>query len=242
MYGPKFAEIYDAVYTLRGKDYEAEAEYVAKVILARRPGAVSLLDVACGTGAHLACFGRTFGHVEGLDISEPMLEIARARNPEAALHVADMRSFDLGRRFDAVTCMFTAIAHQRSADELTATLRCFARHLTPEGIAVIDPWWFPETFLDGYVAADVLEPGHHVIARVSHTRRDGEDASLMTVHYVVADESGARHFAETYSHKLFPRGTYEQALRDAGFVSEFIETVPSGRGLFIGALERAGQP
>ncbi|MEU5987395.1 class I SAM-dependent methyltransferase [Spirillospora sp. NPDC047418] len=242
MYGPDFAEIYDPVYTLRGKDYAAEAAQVTEVILARRPGTASLLDVACGTGAHLAHFGAAFGHVEGVDVSAPMLEVARARNPGTGLHLGDMRGFDLGRRFGAVTCLFTAIAHQESAAGLAATLRCFARHLEPGGITVIDPWWFPETFLDGYVAADVLKPDHRTIARVSHTARDGADASLMTVHYVVADAAGARHFTETYTHRLFTRAAYEGALRAAGFAAEFIEAAPSGRGLFVGTLERAGRP
>ncbi|CAM5280030.1 hypothetical protein GCM10010329_78690 [Streptomyces spiroverticillatus] len=240
MYGPEFAEIYDHVYTLRGKDYPAEAKHVTEEIRARLPEAASLLDVACGTGGHLRHFDGLFEHVEGVELSEAMLEVARDRMPGIPLHQGDMRAFDVGRTFDAVVCLFAAVAHQ-SAEELAGTLRCFARHLRPGGVVVVEPWWFPETFLDGYVAADVLTPDHRTISRVSHTRLE-DGASHMDVHYVVADARGARHFVESYVHRLFPRDLYEQTLRAAGFTTQYVEGVPSGRGLFLGVKEGAWRP
>ncbi|OEJ27991.1 SAM-dependent methyltransferase [Streptomyces agglomeratus] len=238
MYGPEFAEIYDHVYTLRGKDYPAESKYVAEQIRSRSPGASSLLDVACGTGGHLRCFDELFDDVEGLELSEAMLSVARRRMPATRLHQGDMRAFDIGRTYDAVVCMFASVAHQ-SAAELATTMRRFARHLRPGGVVVVEPWWFPENFAEGYVAADVLTPDHRTISRVSHARREG-GASRMDVHYVVADPgSGIRHFTETYLHQLFPRDLYERTLRQAGFATEYVEGTPSGRGLFVGIREEA---
>ncbi|MCL7376753.1 class I SAM-dependent methyltransferase [Streptomyces sp. 35G-GA-8] len=240
MYGPEFAEIYDQVYALRGKDYPAETKFVTERIRARVPEASSLLDVACGTGGHLRYFDELFEHVEGVELAESMLSVARDRMPGVPLHQGDMRAFDLGRTFDAVVCMFAAVAHQ-SAGELAGTMRCFARHVRPGGVVVVEPWWFPETFLDGYVAADVLTPDHRTISRVSHTRREGE-ASRMEVHYVVADTGGARYFTESYLHQLFPRELYERTLRDAGLTPEYIDDAQSGRGLFLGVKEGAERP
>ena len=59
------AEIYDTVYSF--KDYAAEAERVNELIQSRRPGAASLLDVACGTGKHLEQLRRWYA-VEGVDL------------------------------------------------------------------------------------------------------------------------------------------------------------------------------
>ncbi|MCW2863874.1 MAG: Methyltransferase type 11 [Actinoallomurus sp.] len=236
MYGSGYAEIYDLIHSWwRGKDYDTEAAEVTEMIRARMPEASSLLDVACGTGIHLARFAESFDHIEGLDLSEAMLSVARRRMPAAELRQGDMRSLDLPRRFDAITCMFTAIAHQTEV-ELDETLRRFARHLNPGGVVVVDPWWFPETFIEGYVSAEVMTPDHRSIARVSHATREG-DWSRMEVHYLVVDEkTGIRHFTEPYRHRLITRGQYEQALRDAGFTTEYLEGFHSGRGLFLGVL------
>ena len=45
--------LYDAIYQGIGKDYAAESAEITALIRARRPDAVTLLDVACGTGGHL---------------------------------------------------------------------------------------------------------------------------------------------------------------------------------------------
>jgi hypothetical protein len=39
-------------------------------------------------------------------------------------------------------------------------------------------------------------------------------------------------------HRLFTRGQYETALEGAGFTVEYVEGFHSGRGLFMGHLDR----
>jgi SAM-dependent methyltransferase len=103
-------EFYDAIYS--HKDYAAEAARVHELIRHRCPGARTLLDVACGTGRHLEQL-RAWYHVEGLDLDTRLLAAAQARLPAVLLHEADMRDFALGCRFDAITCLFSAIGRQR---------------------------------------------------------------------------------------------------------------------------------
>jgi SAM-dependent methyltransferase len=240
-YGPEFAQIYDLVHARRGRDYRAEAQQVAGVIRARRPAAVSVLDVGCGTGGHLAYLADVFDEVDGLEVSQAMLDAARAKLPGVVFHQADMRTFDLGRRYDAIMCMFAVIAHQRSAAELEATLERFSGHLEPDGVVVFDPWWFPEQFVDGSVAGDVFQADGQTLGRMSHSRRDG-DMSRMEVHYLVAGaDAGTRHFSEVYLHSLFPRAVYEKALVAAGFEFEYIDSIMDGRGMFVGTLTKAGR-
>ena len=68
----------------------------------------TLLDVACGTGRHLEYLRSSF-ETEGVDADDAMLDVARARLRDVPLSVGDMRDLDLGRRFDVVTCLFSAI-------------------------------------------------------------------------------------------------------------------------------------
>jgi hypothetical protein len=145
-----------------------------------------------------------------------------------------MRDFRLGRRFDAVTCMFSSIGHAGGPEGLDATANCFAEHLVPGGTMVVEPWWFPENFIDGYIASGVVEVDGRTIVRLSHSVREG-DATKITVHMAIADaERGLRHVTEVGMLSLFERARYEKAFAQAGIDAEYVEGGPLGRGLFVG--------
>lgn len=240
MYGSQSSDVYEFVHRGRGKDYRAEAEEVHRQIRARRPDARTLLDVACGTGAHLRHFRDLFDVAEGLELSEPMAAAAIRLTPGATVHLGDMRHFRLGRRYDAITCMFGSIGYARNEDELRRTLAGFAAHLTAGGVVAVDPWWFPDTYIDGHVSSSMVSEGGRTVARVSHSARDG-DASRMDVHYVLADAVGARHFVERHVISLFTRAQYEGAFQTAGLTVEYLPDLHAGRGLFLG-VDPAGHP
>ncbi len=234
------ADIYEAIYRGRGKDYEGESAFAVRQILARDPAARSLLDVACGTGSHLKYFAKWFDHVEGVDLTEEMLAVAREHVPDIPVQQGDMRDFDLHRTFSAVTCMFGSIGYLKTTAELDAALHSFARHLAPGGVVVIEPWWSPDTFTPGHVGGDVVTVDGRTISRVSHTVHHAErSASRMTVHYVVADaRTGIRDFTDVHVMTLFTREEYEAAFRGAGLTMEFVDWDQAGAGLLVGV--RAG--
>jgi len=76
----KSAPLYDLFYA--GKDYAREADRLRALVgeHQRSPG-TSLLDVACGTGGHIAFLRRDYA-VEGLDLDRGLLEIARRKHPD----------------------------------------------------------------------------------------------------------------------------------------------------------------
>lgn len=233
MYGAEAADVYDALHSARGKDFVAEATEVAELIRSRAPAAGSLLDVACGTGGHLRVFRDLFDEVAGVDAAEPMLARARRRLPGIVLRHGDMRDFTMGRSFDAVTCLFSSIGYLHTTEDLTVALRRFADHLAPGGVVVVEPWWFPETFLPGYVASDVVTVDDRTIARMSHSVRDG-DCSVLTVHYLVGSApNGVRHFTETHRLRLFTQTQYETAFTQAGLRPKYLRQTRSDRGLFV---------
>lgn len=242
MYGSEIAEIYDIIYRQR-KDYQAEAHGFTKVITDRRPEATSLLDVACGTGEHLVYLQKAFTHVEGVDISVSMCEIAQKKLPSVPIHATDMRAFELGRCFDGVICPFSSIAHAGSVEGLDAAISCMARHLTPGGVLAVEPWLFPErlagarpvmhTSTTGHLGHDVVTDDGRVVSMVSHFSVVDRIAH-MKVHYLFGEPAGVQHFTDSLDMTLFAREEYEAAFYRAGCEVEFHEGVPWTRGLFVG--------
>lgn len=237
MYSTDLADVYELVYRSRGKDWAVEAEDVAAVARRHTPDADSLLDVACGTAAHLGPFSKLFATAEGLEIASPMRDLAARRWPGLTIHEGDMRDFDLGRQYSVVTCMFCAIGYLESFEDMRAAVAAMARHLRPGGTLVVEPWWFPEQFKEGYVAGDLARDGDRTVARISHSILQGR-ATRMEVRFLVGEPSGIRSFTEIDVLTLFTREEYERAFTDAGCRVEYHPGPPTGRGLFTGVKER----
>ena len=124
------ASTYDLLYAAAGKDYEREAADLHVLIGEQCPRARTLLDVACGTGAHLTYLRRWY-EVTGVDVEPAMLEEAATRLPGVELIRGDMRSFVLPQKFDVITCLFSAIGYLQSTVELDEAIETMKRHLCP---------------------------------------------------------------------------------------------------------------
>ncbi|ONI76349.1 SAM-dependent methyltransferase [Actinosynnema sp. ALI-1.44] len=235
-YGSGFAEIYEVVYRGRGKDWADEARTVAEMATARFPAAATLLDVACGTGAHLETFRDLFDHVEGVDRAPAMRAVAEARLPGVPIHDGDMRDFDLGRTFDVVCCMFNSIGYVGGLPSLRAALCSMARHLVPGGVLVVEPWYFPETFVDGHVAGDLVNQDGLTVARVSHTVRHDRTTTL-EVRFLIGDRHGIRDLKQVSVLTLFTKDEYLTAFAQAGCPAAYIEGGLANRGMFVGVRQ-----
>ena len=95
--------------------------------LALVPAGGSILDVGCGAGLPISGYligqGRA---VTGVDSSEPLLDLCRRRFPRNAWIAADMRTLDLGRRFDGVIA-WDSFFHLSPEDQ-ERMFPVFARH------------------------------------------------------------------------------------------------------------------
>src|SRR5438067_11601062 len=104
------ARFYDLIYS--ASRFKPVAEWAAEIhaiIQERNPAAGTLLDVACGTGHHLS-YLRDHYSVEGVDISEEMLRVARARLPDMPPHPGEMRTLVSAATSDPVSAPLPTIA------------------------------------------------------------------------------------------------------------------------------------
>jgi ubiquinone/menaquinone biosynthesis C-methylase UbiE len=227
----KTAEFYDAIYSF--KDYEEEARRLNDIIQThkRAPG-VHLLDIACGTGGHIA-FLKADYEVEGLDLDAGMLEIAHQRHPEVNFHQGDMVSFDLGRDFEVVICLFSSIGYVRTLPKLQQAIGNMAGHVRPGGLLVIEPWFTPEDFLPGSVHATFVDQPDLKIARMNISEVD-EGMSILDMHYLIATVDGIKHVVERHELGLFEHDDYLTALDQAGLETVYDLEGLTGRGLYLG--------
>ena len=239
MYDRPQAAIYDAMARGQGKDYGAEAEAITDTVLARRPEATSLLDVACGTGEHLRHLRSRF-QVEGLELSEHMAAIARTKlGPDVPIHAGDMRSFDLGRTFDAVTCLFSGIGYARDELPLGRAITSMVRHLVPGGVLVFDAWLLPEQWIDGHRRAFAVNEEGLAMTRLDVSHRQGR-VSVLDFNFTVATAAGVDRFNERHELTMHTADEYEAALAAAGCTADRVPGLPDGRLRYAAVREGTG--
>jgi SAM-dependent methyltransferase len=89
------------------------------------------LDLGCGTGRHAALLAGCCEHVDAVDVSAPMLELARARRsrPNITYRHADLHDVSGAGRYDVIVSLMTL----HHVPDLPAALRHVRSLLAPGG-------------------------------------------------------------------------------------------------------------
>lgn len=120
---------------------EADRREVARLLeLLALPVGARILDCPCGQGRHAHLLAETGYDVDGLDLSKPLLEIARKRGTARTLRYTqgDMRRLPArwSGRFDAVLNLFTSFGFFVEPADDARVIAQFARVLRPGGMLV----------------------------------------------------------------------------------------------------------
>jgi SAM-dependent methyltransferase len=227
------AKYYDAIYLAQGKDYKAEADKVTAILLEnKKTSGITLLDAACGTGLHLQYLQAAY-KVEGLDLDEKMLAVARKKLPGIPLHHASLINFRIAKKYDAITCLFGSIGYVNTVSHLEEAVSNMSRHLAPGGILIVEPWIAPENWTAGKTYAQLVDEPELKIARVSISGGKGSQSTI-DFHYLVATAEGIEHFTEKHELGLFTDEEYLTSFRKAGLETIHDLVGFNGRGLYIG--------
>ena len=229
MYTKTF-DLYDDLY--EWKDYAAEARALRRFLPAAPRGRRrTLLDVACGTGKHLAVLRKDFD-VEGTDVNPKMLGIARRRLPGVRLTTADLEKLDLGRTFDAVTCLFSSVGYVRTLPRLRRACASLAAHVAPGGVLILEPWLTPAAFHSGTPHMTTVSRPDLKLARACTGTRKGR-LSILDMHHVVSTGQATTHRVERHVMGLFTDAETRAALRATGLIVRHDKKGLMGRGLWI---------
>jgi SAM-dependent methyltransferase len=187
---------------------------------ARHP-AGTLLDIGCGGGKNVFNLKRAFS-VTGVDLSPAMLAQARALNPESTFVHGDMRTFRLGRTFDAVL-MDDAISYMACLADLEAAFRTASAHLDPGGVLVATPDVTTETFRQNKTVAtpatrtDARAGLDVVFVENAYDPDPTDEQYETTIVYLIRDHGHLRIETDHWTMGLFSLDTWRRVLRATGF-------------------------
>ena len=222
---------YDIIYGF--KNYEKESEQLHHLIQRYKKSRQNfVLDVACGTGNHIAYLKKHY-KVQGLDNNPKMLDQARKKHPNVTFHFGDMTKFNLRRRFDVVTCLFSAIGHVKTKARLDQAVRNMSRHLNPGGLLIVEPWLTPDQIEVGRIIANFVDKPRLKVARMGIGKRR-DNLFVQDLHHLIASPEGIKYFVEHLELGLFTHQQYLDAFRDSKLHVIHDPKGLTGRGLYLG--------
>ncbi|MCF2946676.1 class I SAM-dependent methyltransferase [Paraglaciecola aquimarina] len=92
------------------------------------------LDLACGTGPHMRHFIDLGYQSSGLDINQPMLDLAQTRCPEADFSLQDMSDFTVSAPLDLVTCFLYSLHYNQNIEKIQSCIKSVYEALANNGV------------------------------------------------------------------------------------------------------------
>ena len=170
---------------------------VAEALLAFakvRPG-MAVLDVGCGTGTTSLALAGAGAKVTGVDISRPMLGLARERAAKAGLPVsfieADASTYPFAPEFDLIFSRFgvmffdapvAAFAHMRKALKPGGRVAFVCWRTPPENPWASAPLMAAKPFLPEQPPADPLAPGPFAFSDAKRVEAILSDSGFFGIH------------------------------------------------------------
>jgi SAM-dependent methyltransferase len=216
----KTASLYDAIYTK--KRYTREARIIGQLVHHYNIQGKQLLDLGCGTGKHCIEFSRLGYIPTGIDVSLPMITIAKRNMKSAGLSFplvrSDISHYRPKKTFGVVVSLFHVLSYQTTNDSVVKFFRAASRFVAPGGLFIFDCWYGPGVFL--------LTPKdrtrrfmfqHNPIIRMKRNEWDIENNVVHVHHKIYTNGPTNDPVQETHSMRYFFLPELRGFLLEAGF-------------------------
>jgi SAM-dependent methyltransferase len=128
--------LYETIYP----DPDARTTTMCRRLFARFSAAPprSILDIGCGTARDLSELADAGVECWGVDYLPEMIAYAQRTRGHLRLQAGDMRSLRLGRAFDAILCLGSAVMYALTNADVARTFATFRAHAREGSLLVLD--------------------------------------------------------------------------------------------------------
>jgi SAM-dependent methyltransferase len=200
-------------------DYDRWLRYLESLLKLTNTRTRRVLDLACGSGTLSRNLAKRGYEVIGLDLSEPMLDEARAKQDglcDLSFVRGDMRDFHLEEPVDAVFCIFDSLNYLLKESELRSAFRCVQGALRPGGAFLFD--LNTTHCLKSYWGTKTQIKRSEGMTSTWRTRFDAKaNLSTLTITLAVPMKGRTVEVEEVHRERAYDNPWVIESLHDAGF-------------------------
>jgi 2-polyprenyl-3-methyl-5-hydroxy-6-metoxy-1,4-benzoquinol methylase len=188
-------QLYAQLYDLRVHNWPGELDFYHDFLSVHRESQKGVLEIACGTGRVTIPLAQAGYQMTAFDLSPELLDIARAKTTKEQVNPAwvqaDMRTFELGRKFGVVISPGHSFQFMNTPQEQVQCLEHTYQHLLPGGWLILhldhqDVRWLAELLAakePQYSVGDILlHPATNILYRYTHYWTYQPSTQTATVH------------------------------------------------------------
>jgi SAM-dependent methyltransferase len=171
-----------------------------------------LLDICCGTGTLAELLHEEGFEVAGFDLSQGMIEQARANRPGIRFEVLDAATADMEEQYEGAYSFFDSLNNITELEKLQSAFARAYDHLLPGGSFIFDmntAYAFEQRMFD----QQHLKPGSKL--RYKWKGEWDQDKRLISVDMLFW--YGKQEFREIHVQRAYDAAEVRQGLVDAGF-------------------------
>lgn len=220
-----YALYYNAFY--KDKDYIGEAKQVDSLIKKYGDNVKSVINFGCGTGRHDIELERLGYTCTGIDLSKTMIEVAKQNNQSIDFSVADIRTYEPSRKYDAVISLFHVMSYQNSNEDILSAFSSARKALEKGALFLFDSWYGPGVLSDKPVVRvkEVEEDKYKLVRIARPVMYDKKNVVDVCYEVLVIDQETniIKTINEVHSMRYFFKPEIELLLKQSKF--ELIENL-----------------
>jgi cyclopropane fatty-acyl-phospholipid synthase-like methyltransferase len=216
------------------KQTAEEVDFMLKLL--QLPPKASVLDLGCGEGRHTIEMAKRGYRMTAVDVTEPLLDIARANAAKQALDIdfeqRDMRSLPWENTFNAAYCVWGSFGVFDEKGNLDL-LKSIAQVLIPDGRLIIENHSM-ETILMNFQTTHTWQLIENNLFRLEERYFDHTTSRLEST-WIFVDQSSGQTEKQALSMRIYTYHELCQLLQSAGFDNFAGYDTISGKPFALGA-------
>jgi SAM-dependent methyltransferase len=217
VFNQQYSEYYNLFYS--EKNYAAEVDYVDRVIRSYHHDAKRILEYGSGTGGHGLLIGKKGYDIAGIERSDEMAKIARAKGFKC--EVGDITSYTIDEKFDICLALFHVVSYINTNELLIQLFQNTRKHLNKEGLFIFDVWFSPAVIYQmPEVRVKKVDNQAIEVTRIASPVLDhSKNIVDVNYHIIIRDKKTNvyNEFKETHSMRHFAVPEIDLIARQTGF-------------------------
>mgnify|MGYP000014624957 FL=1 len=175
-----------------------------------------MLELGIGTGLFAIPSHEAGIDIEGLEISQVMIDVVGQRAPNLKVHKGDMRDFTINRKYDAIFALSSVLVFVANEQEIKLCLqRCYDQ-LEPKGMLLLELPNHKVEIAQSNNSQEVHYSEDQNTIVVIQSAVEGQDWNE-TWHVFKNDGAGLVHQEAVCQEFLYSPATLATQLKDVGF-------------------------